>query len=480
MEEKRPFTDIKPFPNEKKAEVDRMLEAAVKADDRKILVLDDDPTGVQTVHDISVYTDWSVESLQSGLEEENKCFFVLTNSRGLTAEQTTTVHREIIRNAVEASRKSGKSFIMISRSDSTLRGHYPLETRLIAEGLEELLGTAVDGEILFPYFREGGRYTLDDTHYVRYGDELVPAAQTEFAADKTFGYTHSDLKEYIEEKTEGAFSASGVLSISIEELRSLDIERIAEKLMAVKGFGKVIVNSCDDYDVKVFCIALYKVLSAGKTFCYRSAAAFVKELANISDKPLLTREEMVPKERNCGGIVVVGSHTAKTTKQLEQLEKLEGIIPIEMNSDLVIEGDALERETQRIVTECEKWIVKRKTPVVYTKRKLLTIPNDTPEEALIRSVKISDAVQSVVGNLKITPAFIIAKGGITSSDVGTRALKVKRAKVLGQIRPGIPVWQTGEESRFPGVAYVIFPGNVGNDETLLEAAEILMNEKSTN
>ena len=151
-----------------------------------------------------------------------------------------------------------------------------------------------------------------------------------------------------------------------------------------------------------------------------------------------------------------------------------------MNSDLVIEGDALERETQRIVTECEKWIEKRKTPVVYTKRKLLTIPNDTPEEALIRSVKISDAVQSVVGNLKITPAFIIAKGGITSSDVGTRALKVKRAKVLGQIRPGIPVWQTGEESRFPGVAYVIFPGNVGNDETLLEAAEILMNEKSTN
>ena len=85
-----------------------------------------------------------------------------------------------------------------------------------------------------------------------------------------------------------------------------------------------------------------------------------------------------------------------------------------------------------------------------------------------------------MGNLKITPAFIIAKGGITSSDVGTRALKVKRAKVLGQIRPGIPVWQTGEESRFPGVAYVIFPGNVGNDETLLEVAEILMNEKSTN
>lgn len=142
MEEKRPFTDIKPFPNEKKAEVDRMLEAAVKADDRKILVLDDDPTGVQTVHDISVYTDWSVESLQSGLEEENKCFFVLTNSRGLTAEQTTTVHREIIRNAVEASRRSGKSFIMISRSDSTLRRPLSAGDEADSRGLGRAFGNS--------------------------------------------------------------------------------------------------------------------------------------------------------------------------------------------------------------------------------------------------------------------------------------------------------------------------------------------------
>ena len=68
---------------------------------------------------------------------------------------------------------------------------------------------------------------------------------------------------------------------------------------------------------------------------------------------------------------------------------------------------------------------------------------------MIRSVKISDAVQYLAGNLKIEPGFVITKGGITSGDVGTKALRVKRATVMGQIRPGIPVWQTGEESRFP-------------------------------
>ena len=112
--------------------------------------------------------------------------------------------------------------------------------------------------------------------------------------------------------------------------------------------------------------------------------------------------------------------------------------------------------------------------MVYTKRKLLSIANDTKEEALLRSVKISDAVQSLVGKLNVTPAFVIAKGGITSSDIGTKALRVKKANVMGQICPGIPVWQTGEESKFPLTPYVIFPGNVGEVTTLREAVEVLL------
>ena len=115
-----------------------------------------------------------------------------------------------------------------------------------------------------------------------------------------------------------------------------------------------------------------------------------------------------------------------------------------------------------------------KTVVVYTKRNLLVLDNDTKEKALQRSVKISNAVQSLVGNLNVTPAFVIAKGGITSSDIGTKALKVKKATVLGQIYPGIPVWKTDNESKFPLIPYVIFPGNVGNKETLKEVVNKLL------
>ena len=134
---------------------------------------------------------------------------------------------------------------------------------------------------------------------------------------------------------------------------------------------------------------------------------------------------------------------------------------------------AFDREVERCVAEEEKIIRSGRTAVCFTERTLLTVENDTKESALLRSVKISDGVQRLVGNLSITPAFVIAKGGITSSDVGTKALQVKCANVLGQIRPGIPVWQTGVESRFPQTPYVIFPGNVGEDRTLREAVEVL-------
>lgn len=462
------------YPDYDRNTVDFLLTAEAERNSRKIIVLDDDPTGVQTVHDVSVYTDWSLESIRSGFAENKNLFFILTNSRGFTEEQTTKAHREIGERVDQVSKETGTEYLIVSRGDSTLRGHYPLETRLLKEAQEAANPWKIDGEILCPFFAEGGRYTIDNVHYVKYGGELVPAGETEFAKDKTFGYTSSNLCDYIGEKTRGEYPADSVTCISLKDLRAMKLDQITRQLMSVRDFGKIVVNAVDEYDVKVFCIALYRAMEQGKHFTFRTAAAFVKALGNISSKPLLTRAEMVTVQTKNGGIVVVGSHTEKTTMQLEELKKLDGLIFLEMNSDLVLEEGGLEAEARRITAESSDAIEKGRTVVVYTKRRLLTVEHDTREAALIRSVKISDAVQSLVGRLSVTPSFVIAKGGITSSDVGTKALLVKRANVLGQIRPGIPVWQTGPESRFPGTPYIIFPGNVGEVTTLREAVEILM------
>lgn len=467
-------TDIlNAYPSIDEQAVDELLAQEIAKNPSKIVVLDDDPTGVQTVHDVSVYTDWSPESIRSGFAEENKLFYILTNSRGMTREETRAAHQEIGERIAKVAHETETPYFIMSRSDSTLRGHYPLEPELLREAMEAD-GFTVDAEVMCPFFKEGGRFTIDNVHYVQQGNELVPAAETEFARDKTFGYTHSSIPEYIEEKTEGRYPASSVTCISLDDLRACNYDAIEQQLLAVSGFNKVCVNAIDYCDIKVFAVALYRAMAQGKTFMFRTAAGLVKVLGGVSDIPLLTREDMVTIETQNGGVVVVGSHTQKTTAQLEELLKLDCTVPVAFNSDLVLQGDdAFYAEVDRCVALEDDIIRSGKVAVCFTSRTLLEVPNDTKESALLRSVKISDGVQRLVGQLSETPAFVIAKGGITSSDVGTKALGVKRANVLGQIQPGIPVWQTGAESRFPATPYVIFPGNTGDETALRRAVEIL-------
>ena len=454
--------------------VDALLAEEIKLNNKKIVVLDDDPTGVQTVHDITVYTNWDKESIRQGFDEENNLFYVLTNSRGFTAEETTRAHKEIAAVVDEVAKETGREYIFISRSDSTLRGHYPLETKLLGEAYEKNTGKKIDGEVLCPFFKEGGRFTIDDVHYVKYGDELVPANETEFAKVRTFGYTAATMPGYIEEKTGGEFKAESVTCISLTDIHNMDYDKIQAQLMAVKDFNKIIVNAVDYADVKVFCVALYRAMRAGKVFMFRTAAAIVKVMGGVTDQPLLTRKEMVTTETSNGGIIVVGSHTDKTTKQVECLKTLKEVEFIELDATLVKDEKAFAAEVERCLALENKCIAEGRTVCCYTTRALITADTGNKEDELRLSVRISDAVQSLVGRLSVTPSFVIAKGGITSSDVGTKALKVTKANVLGQIRPGIPVWQTGANSRFPGIPYVIFPGNVGDVETLKESVEILL------
>lgn len=453
--------------------VDEILEKELLDFKKKIIVLDDDPTGVQTIHNISVYTDWSIDSIEKGFQEENAMFFLLTNSRGFTASETEQVHQEIAENIAAVAKKYNKEFIIISRGDSTLRGHYPLETEVLKDTVQSSSGTTFDGEVLLPFFKEGGRFTVDNIHYVQYDEYLVPAGETEFAKDRTFGYTKSHLGEWVEEKSNGAFKAEDTTYISLESIRALDIEAITNQLLAVHSFNKVVVNAVDYVDVKIVTVALVRAMKLGKNFMFRTAAAFTKVIGGVSDKDLLTRAELIQEESNHGGLIIVGSHVKKTTEQLEELKKCNFIKFIEFNCHLVLEPEKFTAEVDRVIETCERLISSGETVAVYTKRERLDLGEGKQEEELKLSVKISDAVTSIVQRLQVRPNYVVAKGGITSSDIGTKGLQVQKATVAGQIKPGIPVWITGNESKFPKIAYIIFPGNVGTKTTLREVVETL-------
>jgi uncharacterized protein YgbK (DUF1537 family) len=439
----------------------------------KIVVLDDDPTGVQTVHGVSVYTDWEEETIERGFAEDNQIFFILTNSRAFTAKETEQAHRDIAERTVAISKKQGIPYLIISRGDSTLRGHYPLETEVLRRTVEAKSNMSVDGEVILPFFKEGGRLTIENTHFVQQEDVLVPAGETEFAKDRTFGYTSSHLGEWVEEKTKGAFPQKSVTYISLESIRNMDIDGIVDQLLEVKSFGKVIVNAVEETDVRVFTTALILAIQEGKRFIFRTAAAFTKVIGDITSRPLLTKEELISEERENGGLVIVGSHVKKTTDQLEKLRELSSLHFIEFDAHLVLDKEVFQKEIERVQQEAETKVAEGISTVIYTKRKRLDLGDGMEEQELQLSVEISNAVTRIVRYFSIRPNYLIAKGGITSSDVGTKGLCVKRATVAGQIAPGIPVWKTGEESTFPFIPYVIFPGNVGAVTTLRDVVSTL-------
>ena len=285
------------------APVERAWRQALSKLNRCVVVLDDDPTGIQTVHGLYVYTDWSRETFVRGLTSGQPMFFVLTNSRSFSAEETRAVHMEIAEHLAQASLETGWPFLLVSRGDSTLRGHYPLETETLRQTLEAMLPLRYSGEILMPYFQEGGRFTIGDVHYVRTGEQLIPAGMTEFARDSTFPFSSSDLKDWCEERTKGRYPAGEVASISLEELRGLDYGGIVQTLSSLSGFRKLVVNCAHGLDAEVFVTALVQALEEGKEFLIRSAAGLVRALSGVELRPLLTREELRGADHGTGGLV---------------------------------------------------------------------------------------------------------------------------------------------------------------------------------
>jgi uncharacterized protein YgbK (DUF1537 family) len=421
---------------------------------KTLVILDDDPTGTQTVFDVPVLTDLSAQSIKDAIDEAPPVLFLLTNSRALTVEQTTEFHQRL----GDILKEYQDDIIVISRSDSTLRGHFPLETNL----LRDALGIPEAPTLFIPFFAAGGRLTVADTHYVVEGDTVTPAHLTPFANDNAFPFSHSYLPDYIAEKSGGPVD---VQSISLEELRAGDV---SEKIAALPASSTCIVNAASITDLNVLSLALLK---SDRRFIIRSAASFVQSLAGIVSRPPLDPWQMQDLDPNPnGGLIIVGSHVPKTSAQLAHLiENAPNAVPLELNVLALLENP--DDTLFPLSAKLNQTIESGKTAILFTSRDRIDAPSEA--ENLAISQTISRSLVSLVQSVVARPSFLIAKGGMTSSDIATDALGVKQAMVLGQILPGVPVWTIGNETRHPGLAYVIFPGNVGGDDALTQAYQKL-------
>lgn len=462
------------YGKEDEKRINLMLSRYVGGCDRVFVVIDDDPTGGQTVNGIDVYTGWTREDILGAFKKPDYMFYIMTNSRSLLAEETAAVQKEIMQNLLYASEITNRRFEVISRGDSTLRGHYPLETDVLKECISE----GDIKELVIPYFREGNRYTIEDIHYLYEEGRLIPAGESEFSRDRTFGYHNSDLKLWIEEKTKGSCPAGNVGSISLEMLRKLDFHAIIG-VLSNQSYEKIIVNAACDMDLKVFAICYHQMLMKGVRFIARTASSWPKAVGNIAEIPYIQAEDIADGNNRCGGLIIIGSHVNKTTKQLEELKKSSLRLEyIEFNQQLVLNPEQLKQEIRRVWRLANEAIAGGITAAVYTRRERIDLNTGNREDELMITRQIADAVTEIAGGIDIKPRFVIVKGGITSSDIAVKAFRTKRAKILGQVIAGVPVWRLGEESRYPGLAYIIFPGNVGDKDALKTVVQELTRKQT--
>ncbi len=428
------------------------------------IILDDDPTGTQTVHGVPVLTTWSKVSLVEELTKGTPLFFILTNSRSLPVDAAQELAFTIGKNIRWASKETGRDFRVISRGDSTLRGHYPQEVTTLEKGL----GALGHLKIMAPAFFEGGRFTLDDIHYVLQGEKLIPAGDTVFAKDKAFGYSASHLKEWIIEKSQGTIVADSIHSFSLTEIRDKGPEGIAEKLKKIPRGSTCIVNAIQQTDLEAFVLGLLK---SRVPYIGRTAASFVAALGGITARPLLTGDSILNPEGK-GILFVVGSYVPKTTAQIDHLRTHTRAKTIEVDVEEVLKTKDRLPLLEKIGEELEARLRRDELVIIYTSRQLITGSN--AENSLAKGNTISHFLTEIIASLHQLPRLLVAKGGITSSDIATKSLQVTKATVLGQVLPGVPVWKLGDESKFPDLNYIIFPGNVGEENALTTIAQQTM------
>jgi len=430
----------------------------------KIIVLDDDPTGCQTVHDIPLLTEWSIDTLKKEWERDDPLFFILTNSRSLPEEEVKTLFEEISNNILKAA--ENRAFTIISRSDSTLRGHYPLET----EVLKSSMGKDEAIDILIPAFFEGGRYTLEGIHYVKENNNLVPAHLTPFAKDVSFGFKKSYLPYWVEEKTKGRVNSEDVAVLSLEKIRKSSLAELQSFFDNLKPKSACAIDAVVHSDLEKVSLAF---CYSNNNFFFRTAASFVQCFGGIPQKELLDINTL-KLDTHEPGLILVGSYVPKTTAQLNYLLKQKlPLAFIEINAGALLESPI--EEIENCLLKINEQVKSRKHILLFTSRKFVAA--NTTEKQLSDSKAIANGLVSIVRQLPFKPSFIVTKGGITSHDTATKGLDIKRTIVKGQIIPGVPVWETGIDSLYEKIPFIVFPGNVGTEKSFYEVCHQLISGK---
>ncbi len=445
----------------------------------KIIIFDDDPTGSQTVYGCPLLLNWDQQTLEKAFAKSSPLIFILANTRSLSSVLAIKKTREICSSIKKFFLRQGCSkddYFYISRGDSTLRGHGVLEPEILAEELGPFHAT-----FHIPAFLEGGRTTENGIHYLN----GIPVHKTDFGRDKIFGFSTSDLAKWIEEKSFGKIQLQNIMHIDIKQLEIAfnnedGFQSLVSFLSKLENNISVVVDAKSHHHLETLAKAI-KVVSKEKRFLFRTAASFINSLSELPPNPNDIPALVSLKSKNNDfkykpGLIIVGSHVKLATDQLEVLLKdnaCEGLeIPVSKLADIFASEDFQEEilELEEILLlKIDDILDLKKVPVLYTTREEMKFSSSY--KRMNFGLELAEFMAILVGKINNKFGYIISKGGITTQLLLQKGLNFNQVDVNGQILPGLSI--VTSNSHQYDLPVVTFPGNLGNEKTLLESFRLM-------
>ena len=477
----------------------------------KIVVFDDDPTGSQTVHSCPLLLRWDAASLRQGLADPSPLLFLLVNTRDLPPEQARARLTTLCRTLQPLLAEAGAAgtidrWLVVSRGDSTLRGHFPLESEVISAELGPFAAS-----FLVPAFLPGGRTTAAGVHLL-HGE---PVHRSAFAQDRLFGYGTSFLPAWVAEKTAGAIPAEAVQRIDRSELEAAVAEReggerkgfqsLVGRLADLTGNPWVVVDGERPAQLAAFAAAVDQVsdpaaspVSKGdgmaaaaptpgpRRFLFQSAASLITALAALPPQPLEPSGLAVMRRRSpqgvpLAGLVLVGSHVPLADAQLAALlaEPACGGVDLEVAKVArVLAGPLPDRLLPSLeaawLERLQAVVARGQTPVLFTSRGELACSSPAERRALGEA--LAGLMARLAARLAPQLGYLISKGGITSQTLLADGLELALVRLEGQLLPGLSLLRpagVGVPGALAGLPLITFPGNLGDGQTLLESWRLM-------
>lgn len=407
---------------------------------QRTVVLDDDPTGTQEITNAPVLLRRNRIALVELLQGSDTVY-VLTNTRAVSEGDAKKLLDKLRLDVAFAEESLGIEVLVVQRGDSTLRGHVFAEIDVFAH--------AESVVVFAPAFPAGGRLTSGGVHRVLVDGMWINAADTEFATDPVFGFSERTMVDYVQAK--GSRSA-----VSTQPANFLSTALATEP-------GTVIVPDAEsNSDLEEVARDIRTLVRSGRSVVVRCAAPLAAYLAGRKSTGFI---DLARVPRSGPVLVVAGSHTAATTRQIEAvLGRWPSMVEIDTDAALA-DPDAAGALAAARVREA---FLTTEVVILATER-----VRRAEHGSLGDAARVMQALSSAVTEVRDVPGVVIAKGGITSAEIARSGFGAKVGWVQGQVEPGISLWKLGDQDS--GLPYIVVPGNIGDADTIVRLVTKLVN-----